>query len=164
MSDSDPSILHSHVTFELKLEKVVGDFGSTLSREDEHLVPAHSYREVTAGRGNLSALLDLHRSCSIIFLLLQFRSKSKTHSLKTRTHLLPAGLLSILKTDSPHVIQPEGGKTSDSYGKQICSVTCRDIKENPLMFFINLPCISVIAGKDPQLVVIHRGPVGGACH
>lgn len=49
------------MTFKLKLEKVVGDFGSTLAREDEHLVPAHSYREVTAGWGNLAALLNLHR-------------------------------------------------------------------------------------------------------
>lgn len=50
------------MTFKLELEKVVGDFGSTLAREDEHLVPAHSDREVTAGWGNLAALLDLHRS------------------------------------------------------------------------------------------------------
>lgn len=50
------------MTFKLELEEIVGDFGSTLAREDEHLVPAHSHREVTAGRGNLAALLNLHSS------------------------------------------------------------------------------------------------------
>lgn len=51
--------LNSHVPLELKLEEVVGDLGSTLTRKDEHLVPAYSYREVAARRRDLTTLIDL---------------------------------------------------------------------------------------------------------
>lgn len=44
---------------ELKLEEVVGDLGSTLTRKDEHLVPAYGYREVAARRRDLTTLIDL---------------------------------------------------------------------------------------------------------
>lgn len=44
---------------ELKLEEVVGDLGSTLTRKDEHLVPAYGYWEVAARRRDLTALIDL---------------------------------------------------------------------------------------------------------
>ncbi len=51
--------VHSHVALELKLEQVVGDLGSTLTRKHKHLVPANGYREVTARWRNLTALIDL---------------------------------------------------------------------------------------------------------
>lgn len=51
--------VNSHVSLELKLEEVVGDLGSTLTRKDEHLVPAYGYREVAARWRNLTTLIDL---------------------------------------------------------------------------------------------------------
>lgn len=50
---------YSHVSVKLELEEVVGDLGSALSREDKHLVSAHGHREVTAGRRDLTTLLNL---------------------------------------------------------------------------------------------------------
>lgn len=47
---------NSRLVLEFELEEVVGDLGSALPREHEHLVPAHSHREVAAGRGNLPTL------------------------------------------------------------------------------------------------------------
>lgn len=47
------------MAFELKLEEIVGDFGSTLTREHKHLVPADSYRKVATGWRNLTTLIDL---------------------------------------------------------------------------------------------------------
>ena len=47
------------MALELKLEEVVGDLGSTLTRKHKHLVPANSYREVAARWRNLTTLLDL---------------------------------------------------------------------------------------------------------
>jgi len=47
------------VAFELKLEEVVGDFGSTLTRKHKHLVHADGYREVAARWRDLTTLIDL---------------------------------------------------------------------------------------------------------
>ena len=47
------------MAFELELEEVVGDLGSTLTRKHKHLVPAYGYREVAARWRNLTALIDL---------------------------------------------------------------------------------------------------------
>lgn len=51
--------LCSHVAFELKLEEVIGDLGSTLTREHKHLIPAYGYREVAARWRNLTTLVNL---------------------------------------------------------------------------------------------------------
>lgn len=50
---------YTHVAFELKLKEIVGDFGSTLTREHKHLVPAYSYRKVATGWRNLATLINL---------------------------------------------------------------------------------------------------------
>lgn len=47
------------MAFELKLKEIVGDFGSTLTREHKHLVLAYSYRKVATGWRNLAALVNL---------------------------------------------------------------------------------------------------------
>lgn len=48
-----------HVALELKLEEVVGDFGSTLTRKHKHLVPAYGDRKVAARWRNLPTLINL---------------------------------------------------------------------------------------------------------
>lgn len=62
-------LVHSHVTFKLKLEEIVGDLGPTLPREDEHLVPTYSYWEVTAGGRNLATLFNLGQKTQSIFFI-----------------------------------------------------------------------------------------------
>lgn len=52
-------MVYSHVPLEFKLEEVVGDLGSTLTRKHKHLVPAYGYREVAARWRNLTTLIDL---------------------------------------------------------------------------------------------------------
>lgn len=47
---------NSRLVLEFELEEVVGYLGSTLPREHEHLIPAHSHREVAAGWGDLPTL------------------------------------------------------------------------------------------------------------
>lgn len=59
-------VVYSHVALELKLEEVVGDLGSALTREHKHLVPAHSYREVAARWRNLATLVDLWKTQTTI--------------------------------------------------------------------------------------------------
>lgn len=50
---------YPHVAFELKLKEIICDFGSTLTGEHKHLIPADSDREVTARRRNLPTLVNL---------------------------------------------------------------------------------------------------------
>lgn len=50
---------HTHVAFKFELEEIVGDFGSTLTGEHKHLVPADSYRKVATGWRNLTTLVNL---------------------------------------------------------------------------------------------------------
>lgn len=47
------------MAFKLKLEEIVGDLGSTLTRKHKHPVPAYSYREVATRWRNLTTLIDL---------------------------------------------------------------------------------------------------------
>lgn len=47
------------MAFKLKLEEIVGDFGSALTRKHKHLVPAYSHREVATRWRNLTTLGDL---------------------------------------------------------------------------------------------------------
>lgn len=56
---------YTHVAFEFKLEEIVGDFGSTLTREHKHLVHAYSYRKVATGWRNLTALIDLKNATTV---------------------------------------------------------------------------------------------------
>lgn len=99
---------HAHVAFEFKLEEIVGDFGSALTRKHKHLVPAHGYGKVATGWRNLTTLIDLKKptgregnvktSCNGCTLLLD----TEMHC----TGLLPTCMLTILEADGPHVVQP----------------------------------------------------------
>lgn len=47
------------MAFKLKLEEIVGDFGSTLTGKHKHLVPAYGHGEVATRRRNLATLGNL---------------------------------------------------------------------------------------------------------
>lgn len=47
------------MAFKLKLEEIVGDFGSTLTGKHKHLVPAYGHGEIAARRRNLATLGNL---------------------------------------------------------------------------------------------------------
>lgn len=51
--------IYTHVAFKLKLEEIVGNLSSTLTRKYKHLVSAYSHREITTGWWNLTTLVDL---------------------------------------------------------------------------------------------------------
>lgn len=50
---------YPHVAFKLKLEEIVGDFGSALTGKHKHLVPAYGHGEIATRRGNLATLGNL---------------------------------------------------------------------------------------------------------
>lgn len=56
---SSAQLNYSHVAFKLKLEEIVGDFGSALTRKHKHLVPAYSHWEVATRWRNLTTLGNL---------------------------------------------------------------------------------------------------------
>lgn len=67
-------------------------------------------------------------------------------------------MFSILQTDGPHVIQPvHGGTMSVLYVKIVCPLWQNHKKSN-------IPGISIITSKYPQLIIIDCGPVCRPCH
>lgn len=87
------------MALKLKLEKVIGDFGSTLTRKHKHLVPAYSYREVTARWRNLTTLinlLDIDRPVKRLNVYqLSFLINTLLSYQNGWTDLFPAGMFSI---------------------------------------------------------------------